>query len=125
MLLKRDDFAAFVANWTDKATNLRAIAEALNLGLDALVFVDDNPVERAQVRAALPSRGPELPDDPALYVRTVAAAGYFEAVAFTADDRARAGQYAANLARESLGRGRGKGRVGPGATWTPSSARSP
>lgn len=103
MLLKRADFAAFVANWTDKATNLRAIARALNLGLDALVFVDDNPVERAQVRAELPEVAvPELPADPAAYVRTIAAAGYFEAVAFTADDRARAGQYAANLARESL-----------------------
>ncbi len=103
MLLKRGDFAAFVANWTDKATNLRAIARALNLGLDALVFVDDNPVERAQVRAELPQVAvPELPPDPALYVATVAAAGYFEAVAFTADDRARAGQYAANLERASL-----------------------
>lgn len=103
MLLRRGDFAAFVANWTDKATNLRAIAKALNLGLDALVFVDDNPVERAQVRSRLPEVAvPELPADPALYVRTIAAAGYFEAVAFTADDKARAGQYAANLERESL-----------------------
>jgi FkbH-like protein len=103
MLLKRADFAAFVANWTDKATNLRAIAKALNLGLDALVFVDDNPVEREQVRAALPEVAvPELPADPAHYVRTLAEAGYFEATAFTADDKARAGQYAANLERESL-----------------------
>ena len=123
MLLKRGDFAAFVANWTDKATNLRAIAKALNLGLDALVFVDDNPVERAQVRAALPQVAvPELPADPALYVRTLAAAGYFEAVAFTADDQARAGQYAANLERESLA---AEVAAGPRATWTPSSARSP
>ena len=81
MLLKRGDFAAFVANWTDKATNLRAIAKALNLGLDSLVFVDDNPVEREQVRAALPQVAvPELPADPAHYVRCLAEAGYFEAV---------------------------------------------
>ncbi|HRO13381.1 MAG TPA: HAD-IIIC family phosphatase, partial [Amaricoccus sp.] len=103
MLLKRTDFAAFVANWTDKATNLRAIARALNIGLDSLVFVDDNPVEREQVRAALPEVAvPELPPDPAHYVRILAEAGYFEAVAFTAEDRDRAGQYAANLERESL-----------------------
>jgi FkbH-like protein len=103
MLLKRADFAAFAANWTDKAANLRAIAGALNLGLDALVFVDDNPVERAQVRGELPEVAvPELPADPAHYVRTLAAAGYFEATSFTAEDRARAGQYAANLERESL-----------------------
>ena len=103
MLLKRSDFAAFVANWTDKAANLRAIAGSLNLGLDALVFVDDNPAERARVRAALPMVAvPELPADPAHYVRTIAEAGYFEAAAFTAEDRARAGQYAANLERASL-----------------------
>ncbi|HRO13431.1 MAG TPA: methoxymalonyl-ACP biosynthesis protein FkbH, partial [Amaricoccus sp.] len=95
--------AAFVANWTDKATNLRAIAKALNLGLDSLVFVDDNPVEREQVRSGLPEVAvPELPADPALYVRTLAEAGYFEAAAFTAEDRDRAEQYAANLERESL-----------------------
>jgi len=100
MALRRDDFAAFVANWTDKASNLEAIAKALNIGLDALVFVDDNPVERDQVRARLPMVAvPELPADPALYVATVAEAGFFEAAAFTADDAARAGQYAANAAR--------------------------
>jgi FkbH-like protein len=103
MLLKRADFAAFAANWEDKAANLQAIARSLNIGLDALVFVDDNPVERARVREALPQVAvPELPADPALYVRTIAEAGYFEAVAFTAEDRARAGQYAANLERASL-----------------------
>ena len=103
MLLRPADFAAFVANWTDKATNLEAIARALNIGLDALVFVDDNPVERAQVRERLPMVAvPELPADPAHYVRCLAEAGYFEAVAFTAEDRARAGQYAANRAREGL-----------------------
>jgi FkbH-like protein len=103
MLLKREDFAVFAANWEDKAANLQAIARALNIGLDALVFVDDNPVERARVREALPQVAvPELPADPALYVRTLAEAGYFEATAFTADDRARADQYAANLERESL-----------------------
>jgi FkbH-like protein len=108
MLLKRADFAAFAANWDDKAANLRAIAQALNIGLDTLVFVDDNPAERARVRAALPEVAvPELPADPAHYVRTIAEAGYFEAVSFTADDRARAGQYAANLERESLAAGAG------------------
>jgi HAD superfamily phosphatase (TIGR01681 family) len=67
MLLKEEHIAVFQANWTDKATNLRAIAEALNIGIDALVFLDDNPAERLQVRQALPLVAvPELPDDPAL-----------------------------------------------------------
>ena len=103
MLLRPGDFAAMAINWTDKAANLRAIAESLNIGLDALVFVDDNPVERAQVREALPMVAvPELPADPALYVRAIAAGGYFEAASFTADDAARAGQYAANRERADL-----------------------
>ena len=103
MLLKRDHFAAFVVNWNDKVTNLRSIAQQLRIGLDSLVFVDDNPVERAHVRACLPTVAvPEIPADPALFVRCIAEAGYFESVSFTKDDQARAGQYAANIERETL-----------------------
>jgi FkbH-like protein len=103
MLLKRSDIAAFVANWTDKAANLQRIAEQLNIGIDSLVFVDDNPAERARIRESLPAVAvPELPPDPALWVRCLADAGYFEAVAFTDEDRARNEQYAANASRDSL-----------------------
>lgn len=100
MLLKEDQIAVFQANWTDKAANLRAIADTLNIGIDALVFLDDNPAEREQVRRELPLVAvPELPDDPALYPRMLMAAGYFETIAFTSDDRVRADQYQANAAR--------------------------
>jgi FkbH-like protein len=103
MVLRRSDFAAFQANWDDKAQNLKAIAKRLNIGIDSLVFVDDNPIERARIRQSLPMVSvPELPDDAAHYVRCLADAGYFEAIAFTADDRSRAEQYAANAERESL-----------------------
>lgn len=103
MLLKESDIAVFQANWTDKASNLRAIAETLNIGVDALVFLDDNPAERAQVRAELPLVGvPELPADPALYPRMLASAGYFETIALSDEDRARADQYQANAARAQL-----------------------
>lgn len=103
MLLKRSDIAAFVANWNDKAENLKAIAKTLNIGIDSLVFVDDNPVERARIRESLPMVAvPELPDDVADYVGCLAAAGYFEAVAFTAEDRQRAGLYAADAERGVL-----------------------
>ena len=103
MLLKRTDIACFVANWRDKAANLRDIAARLNIGLDSLVFVDDNPAERALIRRELPMVAvPELPDDPAEYVHCIAAAGYFEALDMTAEDRERAGQYRANAARETL-----------------------
>lgn len=102
MALKRSDIAAFVANWEDKASNLRRIAEQLNIGLDSLVFVDDNPAERDIVRRELPQVAvPELPDDVADYPARVAAAGYFEAIAFTADDSARVQIYRANGERQA------------------------
>lgn len=103
MQLRLSDFAAFVANWDDKAANLARIAEQLNIGLDSLVFVDDNPAERERIRKALPSVAvPELPSDPADYVRCLAEAGYFEAASFTDEDRQRADQYAANSERDAL-----------------------
>ncbi len=103
MLLKRSDIAAFVANWTDKSQNLRQIATQLNIGLDSLVFIDDNPAERARIRESLSMVAvPELPEDPAGYVRCIANAGYFEAAGFTDEDRNRAGEYAANSERETL-----------------------
>ena len=103
MLLKLDHIAVFQANWNDKATNIQAIAEELSLGLDAMVFLDDNPVERGLVRKLLPQVSvPELPDDPAYYARTLAAAGYFEAVAFAAEDLKRAGFYQDNAKRADL-----------------------
>jgi len=103
MLLKRTDIAAFVANWDDKAANLKQIAEQLNIGLDSLVFVDDNPAERARIRQVLPMVAvPELPDDAAYYVRCLAEGGFFESVSFTADDSRRGEQYAANISREAF-----------------------
>ena len=103
MVLREDDIAVFQANWSDKASNLEAIAKKLNIGVDALVLLDDNPAERAQVRQELPMVGvPELPEDPALYLRALQAPGYFEAVAFSDDDAARAAQYQANAKRADL-----------------------
>jgi FkbH-like protein len=103
MLLREEHIAVFQANWQDKATNLKAIAEALDIGTDALVLLDDNPVERAYVRNVLPEVGiPELPDDPALYPRALLFGGYFEAVTFSQEDRARAQAYQANAQRAQL-----------------------
>ena len=68
MVLKLDDFSAFVANWEDKASNIRRIQKELNIGLDSMVFFDDNPFERNLVRTMLPEvEVPELPEDPAEY----------------------------------------------------------
>jgi FkbH-like protein len=103
MLLKQTDIASFVANWSDKAANLRAIAAHLNIGLDSLVFVDDNPFERALVRQELPMVAvPEVGDDPANFAQTIADAGYFEGLTITQEDRERTGQYQGNQLREAL-----------------------
>lgn len=103
MLLKEEHIAVFQANWNDKATNIRAIAKELALGLDSFVFLDDNPAERGLIRQELPEVAvPELDSDPASYARTLAAAGYFEAINFSEEDRARAEMYQANARRLSL-----------------------
>jgi FkbH-like protein len=103
MLLRENHIAVFQANWNDKATNIAAIAAELSLGIDAMVFLDDNPVERGLVREMLPEVAvPELPDDPALYARTLAAAGYFESLAFSEEDRQRADFYQNNARRAAL-----------------------
>jgi FkbH-like protein len=102
MLLREHHLAAFFVNWQDKASNLRAIAATLNIGTDALVLLDDNPSERHQVRNALPEVGvPELPASPEHYPAILQAAGYFESVQFTDDDRRRAEQYQQNAARSA------------------------
>jgi FkbH-like protein len=103
MVLKRSDIASFVANWDDKPANLRAVAAELNIGLDALVFIDDNPFERELVRRELPMVAvPELSDDPATFAQTVADAGYFEALTVTREDRARTVQMQSNSERARL-----------------------
>lgn len=103
MLLREEHIAVFQANWSDKASNIRAIAQTLSLGLESMVFLDDNPAERLQVRAEIPEVAvPELPPDPALYGRTLLAAGYFEAIAFSEEDRKRAAFYQQNARRIEL-----------------------
>jgi FkbH-like protein len=103
MLLKESDIAVFQANWTDKVSNLKVIAETLNLGLDSLVFLDDNPAERGHVRQDLPMVAvPELPEDPTAYPWLMLAPGYFEAVSFSGDDRTRADSYKANAERVKI-----------------------
>ncbi len=105
MLLRENHIAVFQANWKDKPANISAIAEELSLGLESMVFLDDNPAEREHVRQALPQVAvPELPDDPALYARTLSAAGYFEAVVFSREDMARADFYQDNAKRIDLQR---------------------
>ena len=103
MALKLEDFSSFVANWNNKADNLRAIAAELNLGLDAFVFVDDNAAERALVRQFLPQVAvPDMPADAADYVQALARHRYFEPAALTDEDLKRSEYYRQDRQRRQL-----------------------
>jgi FkbH-like protein len=103
MVLREQDIAVFIANWKPKEENLRAIAAAINIGLDAMVFVDDNPAERSRVRQNLPEvEVVEMPADPAQYVAAVSRLGLFETLAITREDRQRTASIRENLGRKTL-----------------------
>jgi FkbH-like protein len=103
MVLRMADFAAFVANWEPKADNMRRIADELNLGLDSLVFVDDNAAEIDIVRQFTPEvTAIHLGADPAEYCAILQDCRQFEPLAITADDTARSGQYQTERLRKEL-----------------------
>ncbi len=103
MLLRLEDFAAFEANWNDKATSIREISKKLSLGLDSFVFIDDNPLEREWVRSQLPDVAVvELGPTVFHYVRDLDRARPFFAVSLSAEDQARAEQYRGEAVRKHL-----------------------
>jgi FkbH-like protein len=101
MSLKEEDIAVFVANWDNKADNIRLIQKTLNIGGDSLVFLDDNPFERNIVREFLPNVVvPELPEDPSLYLEAIADMNLFETASYSEVDRQRADHYRQEAQRE-------------------------
>ena len=103
MVLKRSDIALFVANWDNKADNIRAIRENLNIGLDSMVFLDDSPFERNLVRQMLPDICvPELPEDPAEYVQYLSSLNLFETRCYSAEDVQRTDLYKRDADRTEL-----------------------
>ncbi len=86
-ILKFDDFTSFRANWEPKSENIKVIAEQINIGLDSLVFIDDNSVEREIVSSQLPIVSvPEVGNDVFNFVDHIENNGYFEIVALSKDD---------------------------------------
>jgi len=105
MVLKEEHFAVFIANWQDKATNIRRIQKTLNIGFDSMVFLDDNPFERNLVRQLIPEIiVPELPDDPALYVRTISELNLFETAVQSSLDSGRTALYQDQQKRQAEAR---------------------
>ena len=100
MILRLDDFAVFVANWEDKAKNITHIRDTLNIGLDSMVFIDDNPFERDLVHALLPDVTiPDLPEDPADYLTHLKNLNLFEIASFSEEDVSRTQHYRAEAER--------------------------
>lgn len=103
MLLKLDHFVSLQINWVDKVENLKTIAKQINIGLDSLVFVDDNPVECERVSKALPEVTVfQVPSDLAQLPRQFAAiCKLFEGVTVSEEDRQRNLMYQQNQLRQS------------------------
>jgi FkbH-like protein len=103
MVLREDDFVTWRINWNDKARNIVEMASELNLGLQSIVFLDDNPVERARVRETLPEvLVPELPQDNLTYPGTLLNLACFDALSVTEEDLGRTEMYVAERKRNSL-----------------------
>jgi FkbH-like protein len=102
-ILKLEDFGAFKANWNPKPESIREIAAELNLGLDAIVFVDDNPAERALVAEQLPEVAvPDVGSDVSLFAEILEHEGYFEVHKVVQDDLSRSAYYASNAQRKTF-----------------------
>lgn len=103
MVLKLEDIAVFIANWENKADNIRMIQNILNIGFDSMVFLDDNPFERNMVREHIPGiTVPELPEDPGEYLEYLYALNLFETVSYSNADADRTKQYQVEAKRVTL-----------------------
>ena len=103
MILRLDDIAVFVANWNNKADNIRSIQKTLNIGFDTMVFLDDNAFERNLVRENIPNISiPELPEDPADYLNYLRTLNLFETASFTEEDEQRTKQYQVEARRATI-----------------------
>jgi FkbH-like protein len=95
MVLKEEHFASIRINWDDKISNMKSIAEEIDIGIDSLVFVDDSRVNRDLVRQALPEVTViEIPQDPALYLKTLEEVRLFDSLQLTEEDKRRGQMYA-------------------------------
>jgi FkbH-like protein len=108
MMLRFDDFAAAEIHWEPKSSSVARILDRLKLSTAGVVFLDDNPVERAEVRQRFPDIAvPELPDDPAQRVPVLEGTGLFDHRLATRESRERNRMYAENTVRDEARRDAG------------------
>ena len=103
MILRLSDITVFMANWQDKASNISAIRETLNIGMNSIVFIDDNAFERELVKSRLPDIiVPEMPKDPSEYVSYLQSLNLFETVSYSQEDRTRSEMYKSEAERRKV-----------------------
>ena len=94
MQISKEDLVSWRINWQEKSENIVAMASELDLGIDSFVFWDDNPLERAKMRLALPQvTTPELPQDVTLWPAMLGSFDAFAKFSVTVDDRSKSQQY--------------------------------
>jgi FkbH-like protein len=103
MLLREKHFASIIINWDPKPQNMQKIAEQINIGLDTIAFIDDNPAERQMMRQLLPQvETLEMPADPSLFARTLRETSLFTRAYLTEEDKNRGQIYAAQRKRDQF-----------------------
>jgi FkbH-like protein len=103
MILREDDFACVKINWDDKVTNLQKIAEELNIGLDSMVFFDDDPINQEYVRESLPEvLVVDLPKDSSQYSQIITEMKEFDVLGITEEDTKRSDMYLGQKKRKEL-----------------------
>ncbi len=103
MVLRIEDIAVFVANWENKAQNIKNIQGVLNIGFDSMVFLDDNPFERNIVKSHIPQiTVPDLPEDPSEYLTYLKGLNLFETASLTEEDELRTKQYQEEIKRTEV-----------------------
>jgi len=113
MLIRRPDLAGWRINWQDKAANMAALLEEINLGPKSVVFIDDNPAERDRVSSIFPDiLVPDWPKSPSGYVDALRRLGCFDTATISSEDRSRKAMYAAERERRIA-----RAEVGNGDDW--------
>jgi len=103
MILKEEHFASTRINWNDKATNLKEIAKELNIGLNSIVYFDDDPVNRELIKNLIPEvLTVDLPTDPSLYITSLTELNDFNVLQITDEDFQRGKMYSEQKSRIEL-----------------------
>lgn len=103
MILREEHFSAIKINWEDKIANMKEIANELNIGLDSIVFLDDDPVNREYMKVGIPQvLTVDLPDDPSFYSKSIKDLNEFSVLKITYEDAQRGKMYLEQRKRNEL-----------------------